>query len=74
MRRADYLAEELAGQVEVGSEAGPARDLLEPVVADGAGADVLVLGPVPVVLVLFGDGHAASCLLAAARTDRTILS
>src|SRR4029453_17909176 len=51
VRAAQDAADELAGQVVVGPEAGPARHLVHAVRADVAGADrVLAVGPVRVAV------------------------
>ena len=79
MRAAQNLADQHAGQEQVGAELGAPRHLVDAVVLDRRGADDLELA-VAVVAALLQDGgragHLASPLisLAAACTERTILS
>ena len=79
MRAAQDLADQHAGQEQVGSELGAPRHLVDAVVLDRRGADDLELA-VAVVAALLQDGgragHLASPLisLAAACTERMILS
>ena len=66
---AQDLADEHAGGNEVGTEVGPARDLVHPVRADRPGADPLVCPITPI------HGQAAPRISAAASiTARTTLS
>ena len=72
MRAAQHAADELAGQVEVGAEARPSRDLVDAIRADGPRADVaLPVGPVRAVL---GHGYPFLSATAASFTAVTILS